>query len=1569
MPRKSPTERHIATTSDETANDDELIIDEAEIVSKLQSLAHCHAEWLKGAAAPREPHRSMADKALADLGFTRTLPLVQLVSNERELSRDPPSEIRELGFFTLPPSGQTLMSYNSVVADALTSVLHSNVDYKTKARQLTQLCTKATQLVALQALLDALPQEGAKSDLNTEDIGNLISWIVERWPNATQILGSKLAQATIILATKNEKTNCILAQLSRDHWITRTICLCNGDNTLSKKTGPVQGFMMYGSTPGVVVGNLITTAEEEGTTSLFTFSTVQYELLRKGALLWKNELNLQRLETPGPFNPEVLEHQQLVQNFNNQEVRRFGKDRPMITNTKGWLETAVHETAQAAHEMHLINEIINDLREAGNPILWGAYTHTTLALIVPGNADKYSVALTANSFVPVHNETQENNLQWWKNNIKGQDKPAMTELAQSLIQSTSTLVYHWFDTVNRNEFSLKARKHELEPTTTYLEQDIASLCRTIKAKMMTRLLNANPNDDGNPTASVGSTADSHDATTANQDDDEILASILNRHQLRVTSERAVSQGNPFWQDMNYINADNHRVAMQEANAILTSTTRAALFKRKVNHPPKRVSTLAIKQASLTLTGGQQVIPPKEAGATNMSKAEAEVGDKAGAVAMAVATSATTATVATATTTEDKVKLQVGPPEPDITIQPYTATLAQAPWGSMNECVTVHETAMHELRTRLNGPVQIKQPAYTVDDNPSTSANKISYNIDFLSVTFSTHCWKVELNEQLYSNDTTPHVRLWETIGTRQAQTRLKHVMPDTIKRLKHSMTRNKTLGSKQRRDVVVQLETFKQISIEELFQHLYSRQVHIIDKGAPDALVAQAQHGLKFVINKRFEQQTQYHSDIVTSHSDFQEGIDRLTRALAWQAYFAKVPEPKRAKKGVPYDKQFYIRTGNWPSAKNNHDVQEVMRLKDELLKDLESSAELSRSLHLHRDNVNPAAIKAAKYHLKQGEWIVVPTDKNLGPAIMKADRYHSLLKAHFEQGSFDPVFIAYDHPRLLALEALETTPSEKEVLTALEKVEIDSTKMKISLANSTLCKAKKVVKEFRQLTQELQQWNSDHPLTQKIMAANAYLQKEYHDESRQADNVRIPQAYGLFKAHKKKPALRVITPNITGPTKALSQALTPLLKMLTTVSPKCWTDANEAKRCIEAMTVNIEDRASFKLILFDIVSMYPNIPQNEAIEAVLQLAQSQFEDLNASIAKHVVSVLRHGLKVVLKEGHVANGLDVFKAKTKGIPMGTAIAPLVAMIFLISLYRPAIVKASKINRFNPAKDLFGMYLDDGTWGTTLPTEECLAIIKDMLSYGEQPTQRLDFTYEVIQANTANDRGPMLDILLKLDDRFLATGKISFSLYAKPMSMHDYIPPCSGHPEHTFKGVIKAETIRALKNADSQHTFKQNKRLIRKWFLNRGYDPKLVNQVMNSVQWEQRKNYMTAKPVKDPRWVPERIPKRKEGSILVLPYSKSITKASIAVIKQTIARQPWPESVKNKAQNVIMAWRRGQSVQSMLCKHKLSPEQHMQRLFKQIKGPTRSNQQRFKPAKYQGNRLLTLLGAKAAHVAH
>lgn len=1428
------------------------------------------------------------------------------------------------------------------------------------------------QLVALQALLDALPQlEGSKSDLDTEDIGNLISWIVERWPNATQTLGSKLAQATLLLATKNEKTNYILERLSRDHWITRIICLCNGDNTLSKKNGPAQGFLMYGSTPGVVVGNLITSAEEEGTTSLFTFSTVQYELLRKGVLLWKNELNLQRLETPGPFNPEVFEHQQLIRDFNNKEVRRFGKDRPLITNTKGWLETVVHETTQAAHEMQLINEIMHDLREAGNSVLWGAYTHTTLALIIPGNAHKYSAALTANSFVPVHNETQDNNLQWWNNNVKGQDKPVMAELTQILIQSTSTLVYHWFDTVNRNEFSWKARKQALETMTANIDQHIGALSRAIKAQIMTRLLNAdNPNEDGNPKPGVGvdSTTDSHDDTNrANQDDDEILASILNRHQLRVTSERACNQSNPVWQDMNYINAYNHRVTMQEASAILTSTPRAPLFKRKVNHPPKRVSSIAIKQASLTqkaLTGGQQVIPPKEAGATNMSEAEAEVVDKAVAVAGAGATSATTETVATATTTEDKVELQVGPPQPDKTIQPHAATLAQASWGNINECGTVHETAMHELRTRLNGPVQIKQPVHTAE-----SANTISYNIDFLNVTFSAHCWKVELNTQLYSNDTTPHVRLWETIEKRQTQTRLKHVMPDTINRLKHSITKNKALGSKQRRDVVVQLETFKQISIEELFQHLYSRKVHIIDEGAPDALVAQAQHGLKFVINKRFEQQTQYQGGIVTLHSDFQEGIDRLTRALAWQAYFAKVPEPKRAKKGVPYDKQFYIKTGNWPSAKNNHDVQEVMRLKVELLEDLESSTELNRALHLHRDNVNPAAIKAAQYHLKQGEWIVVPTDKNLGPAIMKADRYHSLLKAHFDQGSFDPVFTAYDHPRLLALEALETTPSEKEVLAALEKVEIDSAKMKISLANNTLCKAKKVAKEFRQLTRELQRWNSEHPLTQKIVAANAYLQKEYHDESRQTDNVKIPQAYGLFKAHKKEPALRVITPNITGPTKALSQALTPLLKMLTTVSPKCWTDANEAKRSIEAMTVTKEDRVRFKLILFDIVSMYPNIPQNEAIEAVLQLAQSQFEDLNASIANQVVSVLRHGLKVVLKESHVANGLDVFKAKTKGIPMGTAIAPLVAMIFLISLYRPAIVKASKTNRFNPAKDLFGMYLDDGTWGTTLPTEECLAIIKDMLSYGEQPTQKLDFTYEVIQANTANDRGPMLDILLKLDDRFLATGKISFSLYTKPMSMHDYIPPCSGHPEHTFKGVIKAETIRALKNADSQHTFKQNKRLIRKWFLNRGYNPKLINKIMNSVPWEQRQTYMTAKPVKDPRWVPERIPKRKEGSILVLPYSKSMTKAGIAVIKQNIAKQPWPESVKNKAQNVTMAWRRGQSVQSMLCKHKLSPEQHMQRLFKQIKGSTRSNQQRFKPTKYQGNRLLTLLGAKVAHTAH
>ena len=182
-------------------------------------------------------------------------------------------------------------------------------------------------------------------------------------------------------------------------------------------------------------------------------------------------------------------------------------------------------------------------------------------------------------------------------------------------------------------------------------------------------------------------------------------------------------------------------------------------------------------------------------------------------------------------------------------------------------------------------------------------------------------------------------------------------------------------------------------------------------------------------------------------------------------------------------------------------------------------------------------------------------------------------------------------------------------------------------------------------------------------------------------------------------------------------------------------------------------------------------------------------------------------------------------------------------------------------------------------------------------------------------------------------RHLQTGKISFELYAKPMSIYDYIPPASSHPPHTFKGVVKGEGIRALKNASRKELFEGNIVKLKGWFGKRGYPPRIINGVLDSITYEQRHQFTQLKPLKDNTWVPEAIPpERAQKTVLTLPYSKSITGVATQEIKTTIQEQDWPESVQTAMGGLTIAWKRGESIRDALSKPKFKPSQHATQLY-------------------------------------
>jgi hypothetical protein len=688
---------------------------------------------------------------------------------------------------------------------------------------------------------------------------------------------------------------------------------------------------------------------------------------------------------------------------------------------------------------------------------------------------------------------------------------------------------------------------------------------------------------------------------------------------------------------------------------------------------------------------------------------------------------------------------------------------------------------------------------------------------------------------------------------------------------------------------------------------------------------------------------------------DFTEGVTELTRRFAWKDHFESNPAQG---KGAPYDPKFYLKTGSWPTPNDKHNnTNKIMAIRNKVIKELGNHAIIQESANAFEDNIDPIELAAAKRIIGEGTWAVLPSDKNLGPVVMLRSTYTAMLKKHFDATAFQSIFIAEQQEAWLAINP-EGQSTDTDVQTAVEAVYKGSQKCKQDLLSQLIIKATRIAKQFPEVATKLKEWREEHPLTHKIQAATKYLKTMYpgmkatgnsKQKTKKAPKQKtangnnttatsdspyaIPQIYGFPKVHKSKLALRNITPQVKSATEPLAKAITALMMCLTKASPWCWMDPNTVRRKIEQLTVPVEDRPDFKLFLFDIVSMYPNIPQREAIEVIVEFIRGIYNLIGPDVSDKVASIVQQGLQLILQECYVANGMDVYKAKVKGIPMGTAVAPVVAVTFLMHLYKIAIRKATKEGKFSLKDDLFGMYLDDGTWGTTLPTEECIAIITEMLRYGPEEGATLEFTHEVLQANTEKTSGPVLDMLLMLDDHFMATGKISFKLYAKPMSAHDYIPPSSNHPKHTYEGVVKGECIRGLRNASRAELYEDNKEQLKGWFIHRGYQPTMINTQFKSIPYSQRNEYIAPKPLKDNFWVPEGVQQELGSkSILALPYSKSISHRATKAIKAIVTEQDWPSSIGLASGDLTLAWRRGRSIQDTLTKQKVQDEQHAAQLY-------------------------------------
>jgi len=236
-----------------------------------------------------------------------------------------------------------------------------------------------------------------------------------------------------------------------------------------------------------------------------------------------------------------------------------------------------------------------------------------------------------------------------------------------------------------------------------------------------------------------------------------------------------------------------------------------------------------------------------------------------------------------------------------------------------------------------------------------------------------------------------------------------------------------------------------------------------------------------------------------------------------------------------------------------------------------------------------------------------------------------------------------------------------------------------------------------------------------------------------------IPRAYGLPKIHKKGAPLRIIVSSINSTLQPLAVYAVYLHKIL---NKSMIHDKSNIKNSFELKKelIKIDLTTNLKLVSFDVVSLFTNIPINLVNDSIML----RWENISLNTTLPIDEFLK-GINLVL-HSTVFKFDDKFYKQIFGTPMGSPLSPIIANIVLQDLERKA------LNSLNCSVPLYFRYVDDILIGA--PQDKIQLILDHFNSLHE----RLKFTGELSIDNSIN----FLNLNISIIDK-----RFSFDLFYKP----------------------------------------------------------------------------------------------------------------------------------------------------------------------------------------------------------
>ncbi len=300
---------------------------------------------------------------------------------------------------------------------------------------------------------------------------------------------------------------------------------------------------------------------------------------------------------------------------------------------------------------------------------------------------------------------------------------------------------------------------------------------------------------------------------------------------------------------------------------------------------------------------------------------------------------------------------------------------------------------------------------------------------------------------------------------------------------------------------------------------------------------------------------------------------------------------------------------------------------------------------------------------------------------------------------------------------------------------------------------------------------------------------------------------YALPKLHKSPIGPRPIVASHSSPLCHLSTWLSKALLPCVSRLDAYLRDSSELTEILR-LTPLPRDTV---ILTFDVVSMYPNMQRDKAVQGVYAALQlGGYPDQKPAWADLAVDIT----KAIFDHCYSVFDSRVFKQKA-GIAMGTNAAPDLANCYLTPY-------EYDLHKMKDSVYLYKRFIDDG-FAAVNSVETAHFIIAHLEQSG------LQFTYEI-----STERAHFLDLEVFKNNFFYSTGLLSFRTYRKAMNRFLYLPSFSSHHPSTVRSWVFAEILRLRNTTLMDSDFVEAATFFINMLSKRAYSINIINSAIEML---------------------------------------------------------------------------------------------------------------------------------------